>query len=156
MLTQTWKTFQEMKAQCSSIVSQMAVFCVLIDMLKNSYKMYQHPPLFCLFWSFQTKNKIFITNQCEKMSKCPSSIGLQDSIPWPFKHELSPITTRPGLLKLLSDYPTTGRCLRKPTCCFNTRFLNDIFHATDMTWNHSSLTSRQLNPCKLSRQCNAM
>ena len=38
------------------------------------------------FMSFQTNNTIFTTKQCEK---CPSSM--------PFKYELSPITTRPGL-----------------------------------------------------------
>ena len=32
------------------------------------------------------------------MSKSPSSIRRQDSNPQPFKHESSPITTRPGLL----------------------------------------------------------
>ena len=31
------------------------------------------------------------------VKKCPSSIQRQDSNPQPFKHELSPITTRPGL-----------------------------------------------------------
>ena len=31
------------------------------------------------------------------VKKCPSSIGRQDSKPRPFKHESSPITTRPGL-----------------------------------------------------------
>ena len=35
------------------------------------------------------------------MSKCPSSIRRRDSNPRPFKHELSPITTRPGLPPLL-------------------------------------------------------
>ena len=38
---------------------------------------------------------LFATNICEKY---PSSIWRQDSNPHPLKHELSPITTRPGLL----------------------------------------------------------
>ena len=33
---------------------------------------------------------------------CPSSIHHRDSNPWPLKHELSPITTRPGLLPSVS------------------------------------------------------
>ena len=49
------------------------------------------------FRSFPTNNTIFTTNQCEKMSKCPSSIRRRDSNPRPYEHELSPITTRPGL-----------------------------------------------------------
>ena len=36
-------------------------------------------PLFVYFCSFQTKNTIFTTNQCEKMSKCSSSIRCRDS-----------------------------------------------------------------------------
>ena len=31
------------------------------------------------------------------LKKCPSSIWRRNSNPWPFEHELSPITTRPGL-----------------------------------------------------------
>ena len=46
---------------------------------------------------FHTNNTIFTTNQCEKMSKYPSSIWHWDSNPRPFKHESSPITYRPRL-----------------------------------------------------------
>ena len=53
-------------------------------------------PYFVSFLSFQTNNTIFTSNQCEKIT-CPSSIRHQDSNPWPLKHELNPITTRPGL-----------------------------------------------------------
>ena len=54
------------------------------------------PSLFSnYFRSFQTNNKIFTTNQCEKMS-CPSSIRGRDSNPRPLEHEPPPITTRPG------------------------------------------------------------
>ena len=49
-------------------------------------------PLFVYFWSFQTNNTIFATNQCEK---CPSSIRRWDSNSRPLKHESSPITARP-------------------------------------------------------------
>ena len=49
---------------------------------------------FRLFSSFQTNNTLFTTNQCKK---CPSSIQHPDSNPWPLKHELTLITTRPGL-----------------------------------------------------------
>ena len=57
-----------------------------------------HPGLFfAYFRSFQANNTNFTTNQCEKMSKCPSSIWRQDSNPWPFERESPPITTRPGL-----------------------------------------------------------
>ena len=37
-------------------------------------KMGANPGLFFVYFqSFQTNNTIFSTNQCEKMSKCPSS-----------------------------------------------------------------------------------
>ena len=49
------------------------------------------------FRFFQTINTIFTTNQCEKMTKCSSSLQCRDSNPRPSKNESSPITTRPGL-----------------------------------------------------------
>ena len=52
---------------------------------------------FIYFRSFLTNNTIFTTNQCEKMSKCTSSIWHRDLNPQPFEHESSPITTRRGL-----------------------------------------------------------
>ena len=60
------------------------------------FKMGQPRPLFVYFRSFQTINRIFTTNQCEKC-QC-IQFRLQDSNPRPFEHESSPITTRPGLL----------------------------------------------------------
>ena len=57
-----------------------------------------NPTLFSVYFRcFQKNNRIFTTNQCEKMSKCLSSIWRQDSNPRPFEQESSPITTRPGL-----------------------------------------------------------
>ena len=52
---------------------------------------------FVYFWSFQTNNTIFATNQC------PSSIRRRDSNPWPYKHESLPIPTRPGLQPIRSN-----------------------------------------------------
>ena len=49
------------------------------------------------FRLFQTNNASFTTNQCEKMTKCSSSLWCRDSNPRPSKNESSPITTRPGL-----------------------------------------------------------
>ena len=49
---------------------------------------------FVYFQSFQSNNTIFKANQCEK---CPSSIWALDLNPRPLEHELSNITTRPGL-----------------------------------------------------------
>ena len=60
-----------------------------------------HGLFFVYFQSFQTNNTIFITNQCQKLSKCPSSIRFWDLNPQPFKHESSPITTTPGLPPLI-------------------------------------------------------
>ena len=51
------------------------------------------PAFFIYFWSFQTNNTIFTTNQWEKMSG-PASIRRQDLNSQPLKHESSPITTR--------------------------------------------------------------
>ena len=57
----------------------------------------QPRPLYNLFSVFSKKNNtIFTKNQCKKMS-CPFSIRRRDLNPQPLKHELSPITTRPGL-----------------------------------------------------------
>ena len=50
------------------------------------------------FRSFSNKQYNFY-NQCENMSKCPSSIWHRDSNPRPYELESSPITTRPGLPK---------------------------------------------------------
>ena len=38
------------------------------------------------------------------VKKCPSSIWCQDSNSQPLEHESPPITTRPGLFVLLSDF----------------------------------------------------
>ena len=56
--------------------------------------MRQPRPLFRLFLVFSNKQYIFTTNQCEQF---PSSIQNWGSNPWPLEHELSPITTTPGL-----------------------------------------------------------
>ena len=60
----------------------------------NFFKWAKPGLFFVYFWSFQTNNTIFTTNQCEK---CPSRIRRRDSNPRPFKHEMSTISTRPGL-----------------------------------------------------------
>ena len=68
---------------------------MIIIFLKN----WANPGLFFVyFWSFQTNNTIFTTNQCEK---CPSSIRRWDSNPRPLERESTPITTRPGLPPLM-------------------------------------------------------
>ena len=55
-----------------------------------------HPGLFFIyFWSFQTYINTIL--QLINVKKCPSSIQRWDSNPRPYKHESSPITTRPGL-----------------------------------------------------------
>ena len=64
-------------------------FLIKIILLKK----WANPGLFWFFRSFQTNNANFTTNQCEKMSKCPSSIQCWDSNPRPYKHESSPVTT---------------------------------------------------------------
>ena len=51
-------------------------------------------PLFCLFSVFSNKQCNFYNKSMWKMS-----IQFMDSSPRTFKHESSPITTRPGLLK---------------------------------------------------------
>ena len=68
----------------------------LVNGLFNSFFLKWPTPTYFsfIFGLFQTNN----TNQCEKMSKCPSSIRRWDSNLQPDKHELSPITTRTGLL----------------------------------------------------------
>ena len=74
---------------------------------------------FVYFWSFQTNITIFATNQCEK---CPSSIQCQDSNPQPLKHELSPITTRPGLPPNIFNslmYRTHNLCKTRHLHCSN-------------------------------------
>ena len=70
----------------------------------------QPRPLFACFRSFQTYNTIFTTNQCEKMSKCPSSIWHQDSNPQPFEHESSTITTMQGLSMLFLNVLPSSSC----------------------------------------------
>ena len=58
-------------------------------------KKWANPGLFFIYFrSFQTNNTIFTTKQCEKNM---STIWSRDSNPQPYKHESSPINTRPGL-----------------------------------------------------------
>ena len=54
----------------------------------------QPRPLFVYFLSFQTNNRIFTTNICEK---CLSSIQCRDSNPRPSQRQSLLITIRPGL-----------------------------------------------------------
>ena len=61
-------------------------------------KMGQPRPLFLLFSALSNKQYIFYNKSKWKNVQCPSSIQYWDLIPRPFKQELSPITTRPGLL----------------------------------------------------------
>ena len=70
------------------------------------FKMDRPWPLFWLFSVFSTNDTIFTTNQREIFS---SSIQRRDLNLRPFKHEPSPITTRPGLppqAPMLLNYPT--------------------------------------------------
>ena len=56
-----------------------------------------NPGLFdCLFLVFSNKRHYNVL-QLIYVKKCPSSIWCWDSISWPSKRELLPITTRPGL-----------------------------------------------------------
>ena len=58
----------------------------------------QPRPFFRLFSVFSNKLYTFYSKSMWKMSKCPSSVWqCMDSNPQPYKHESSPITTRPGL-----------------------------------------------------------
>ena len=59
------------------------------------------PASFCLFSVSFEQTIHFLQKSIQKMS-CSSSIWCWDSKPQPFKHELSPITTRPGILPLAS------------------------------------------------------
>ena len=71
--------------------------------MKKKLQPFLNGPTPASFSSFETKNTIFTTNQCEKLS-CPSSIQCQDLNPRPLKHESSPIITRRGLPpELLND-----------------------------------------------------
>ena len=74
--------------------ASVSLILILSSFIK---KMAQPRPFFVYFWSFQTNNTIFTTNQCEKMFKYPSSIQRWDSNAQSFEHESSLITTRPGL-----------------------------------------------------------
>ena len=80
-----------------------------------------NPGLFFVYFrSFQTNNKISTTNQC------PSSIWCRDSNPRPHKHELSPITTRPGLPPscLFLPFILLNRKVTKNYFCFYFRLAN--------------------------------
>ena len=63
------------------------------------WKKWANPGLFSRLFSVFFKQKYNFYNQCENMSKCPSSIWHRDSNPRPYELESSPITTRPGLPK---------------------------------------------------------
>ena len=80
----------------------MTFFLYLIIFFK---KMGQPRPLFVYFQSF-LKQTIQISQQIN-LKKCPSSIRHWDSNTWPFKHDSSPITTRPGLPPIMSIHILT-------------------------------------------------
>ena len=89
------------------------------------FKMGQPRPLFVYFRSFQTINRIFTTNQCEKC-QC-IQFRLQDSNPRPFEHESSPITTRPGLPPWCR--PSCHRC-PVSSCKTNIKKLRGVRHSS--------------------------
>ena len=66
------------------------------DIGKWFFNMGRPRPLFRLFSVFSNKQNKYYNKSMWKMS-FSSSVRHQDSNPRPFKHELSPITTRPGL-----------------------------------------------------------
>ena len=61
-------------------------------------KMDQPRPLFRFFGLFKQTIQFLLQIN---VKKCPSSIRRWDSNPRPFKHESSPVTTRPGLPPVL-------------------------------------------------------
>ena len=72
-------------------------------------KIWPFPASFCqkwaicgLFFHILVFSTHFELLQQINVKKCPSNMGRRDSNPRPLKHELSPITTRPGLLPYLS------------------------------------------------------
>ena len=73
-------------------------YLTLFHLLKIIFFKWANPGLFFIYFrSFQTIQYNFYN----KSKKCSFSIQRWDSNPWPFKHESSPITTRPGLPPLL-------------------------------------------------------
>ena len=52
---------------------------------------------FSLIFIFSNKHQCIIYDKSMWKKSCPSCIRAWDSNPQPFKHESSPITTRPGL-----------------------------------------------------------
>ena len=75
------------------------------DLSDVFFKKWVNPGLFLFIFSLfkQTIPIIFTTNQRDKMSTYLSTRWHQDSNPWPYEHESSHITTRPGLLSLVTD-----------------------------------------------------
>ena len=87
---------------------KLGLTCLLFVFFKCA-----NPGLFFIyFWSFQTNNIIFTTNQCEK---CPPSIWHRDSNPQPHVHQSSPITTRQGLP------PSASFCLYSSFSLYNVK-----------------------------------
>ena len=68
---------------------------------------------FVYFWSFQTNNTIFTTNQCEKMSY-PSSIRRRDLNPRSLECESPPITTTQVVIIFSQNVPNSS----VPICLF--------------------------------------
>ena len=87
LLSSSWRNFVKKLANHGLFFVYFTVFSSKV-LLKWTI-----PGLFLFIFVF-SNNTIFTSNQREK---CPSSIRRRDSNPRPFKHELSPITTRPGL-----------------------------------------------------------
>ena len=106
----------------------------------------QPQPLFVYFRSFQTNNTIYTTNHCEKMSKCPSSIWRWDSNPRPLKHELSPITTRPGLLPYLNIFQTLKNPGRRLRTSPSLVLLDNLFSSFFVGWAISRCLSTTPHP----------
>ena len=61
-----------------------------------------NPASFSFIFSLFKQTIHYLQQINVKMCKCPSSIWCRDLNPRPFKHELSPITTRPVLPPLFA------------------------------------------------------
>ena len=84
--------------RCELMTQGSASQCSESSVIELDYQdiKWANPGLFFFyFWSFKKKTIQFL--QKINVNKCSSRIRRRDSNPRPFKHELSPITTRPGL-----------------------------------------------------------
>ena len=113
-----WPRSRHFKGQPEMVLT---ISCTVSTSFMHVFKYGPTPASFCLFLVFSNKQYNFYNKSMWKMSKSPSSIWHRDSKPQPYKHESSPITTRPGLPPIYARFYIPFNPQEGLLVCFKSR-----------------------------------